>query len=319
MVDVSIGGIPESTTVADDNVVAFPTLMSGGLADLMASASAPGTPHELRHEMTARADFRSQATSRMQPRRLRWRKPLGIAVATGACLITTTTGLAAATGFPQSAARIVDPILNHVDINVTPQTVAPPQVVPGGNKAVTQGSSSKGTADVSRSRSRNTPACSDKSDPSGGDAPNLNATGGSRSCLHQASTAAGGGTSARTPANQDRNLATGFRSGSGQGGAGGADQSTGTGQGTGSNRGGNQGTGSNRGGDQGTGSNRGGNQGTGSNRGRNQGTGSNRGGNKGTGSGRGGKHGTGKGHGSGTGGNGGSGSGHHHHGTTPDG
>ncbi len=105
MVDVSIGGIPESTTVADDNVVAFPTLMSGGLADLMASASAPGTPHELRHEMTARADFRSQATSRMQPRRLRWRKPLGIAVATGACLITTTTGLAAATGFPQSAAR----------------------------------------------------------------------------------------------------------------------------------------------------------------------------------------------------------------------
>jgi hypothetical protein len=90
-----------------DNVLELPNLVTGKLADLIAAASAPGSRRELRGELAARSAFRSEVAFWPRPRHLRWRKPV-VAVATTAGILIGTSSIAAATGWPAPAARVVD-------------------------------------------------------------------------------------------------------------------------------------------------------------------------------------------------------------------
>jgi hypothetical protein len=279
---------------ADDNLVTLPDPSSGRLGDLIASAGGPGQSHELSWEFGARTAFTTESLAWSNGRRRLRSSPAVVAVIAVTSLLVTTTGLAAATGLPGPAARVVDHVLRHIDL-----TIQPPEVASAVAQSPLSGTSNPTSAtsrSTGRVRTGNTVSCSPISlQFNHGPAcampvaqTNSRGRGGTAAASEKASD---GGKTTRSVSIEGQktgrsssatniggslggaigsNHGTG-RGGAGHGGSGG--QSTGSGQGTGSNRGGNKGTGSNRGGNKGTGSNRGGNKGTGSNRGGNKGTG----------------------------------------------
>jgi hypothetical protein len=319
MSNVSLRRLSASDLIAVDNVVTLPDPRSGRLGDLFAAAGAPGQSHELTWEFGARTAFNTQSVAWSHGRRRLRRSPAVVAVAAVTSLLVTTTGLAAATGVPAPAARVVDHVLRHINITIQP---------PGTIAAVAQSPSSSAASPVAvtpgstgQIRSGNSASCALTSHQTNGGSscgpPKAHPDRGGRAGTSSAavSVAVGGRatTSQRSQRQNAGNASSGTQSGGSlgtgrgsnhgtsqgggtrSGGTGG--QSTGTGTGTGSNRGGNKGTGSNRGGNKGTG--RGGRHGTGTKRG----------------TGTGGKNGTGAGNGNGSGTGVGTGPSHHHHGT----
>ncbi len=286
----------------NDNLVTLPDPSSGRLGELIASAGGPGQSHELSWEFGARTAFSTESVAWSNGRQRLRRSPAVVAVVAVTSLLVTTTGLAAATGLPGPAARVVDHVLRHMDLTIQPPEVA--SAVAQSPLSVTSNPNPATSGSAGRVRIGNSASCSSSSHQSNyGSACGFAAAhadsggrGGTTGTSEKASS--GGKTTGpirvegqktgRSSSDTHIGGSIGSKHGTGRGGAGPAGsggQSTGSGQGTGSNRGGNKGTGSNRGGNKGTGSNRGGNKGTGSNRGGNKGTGSNRGGNKGTGTG----------------------------------
>ena len=278
----------------NDNLVTLPDPSSGRLADLIASAGAPGQSYELNWEFGARTAFTTESLAWSDGRRRLHRSPAIVAVIAVASLLVTTTGLAAATGLPGPAARVVDHVLRHIDL-----TIQPPEVASAVGQSPLSGTSNP-TAALSGSKGRvrtgNIASCSSTSQQSNHGTTcaipvahtNSRGRGGTAAASDNASSGGKATRSVRVEGQKagrssgDTHIggslggAIGSNRGTGRGGAGhsgSGGQSTGSGQGTGSNRGGNKGTGSNRGGNKGTGSNRGGNKGTGSNRGGNKGTG----------------------------------------------
>ena len=353
MVSVTNGPLFGNSGFDDLTVVELPNLVEGELADLIAAASAPGSPSELAGEDAARSMF--EAAQAAWPKRRRLRRPAraAVVVASAASLFATTTALAAASDLPAPAQHVVDGAFHQVGINMAPPVPArapvsgatplPPASIATHHKrkgATTHRASGQPAAAVTT----NCPAGSSSGNVTsrtgtlrtGGSAPcaitkptsTRHASSGTtalekyRKLRHEAGATDGQGTQTTGPTtgssgSRGGNQSTGSGSGSGTGGNRGGNQGTGSGSGsgTGGNRGGNQGTGSGSG--SGTGGNRGGNQGTGSGKGGNKGTGSGKGGTgkKGTGTG---KKGTGtgkKGTGTGNGATGGSGKHHRHHGT----
>ncbi len=92
-------------------VVQFPNLSTGSLADLLSAASAPAQPHELTWEHGIRAVFQTERLGWPKARRRIARTSIA-ALAIGTGLIGGSAGLAAATGFPAPAARIVNQIFD---------------------------------------------------------------------------------------------------------------------------------------------------------------------------------------------------------------
>jgi hypothetical protein len=321
MSNVSLPRLSASELIAVDNVVSLPDPRSGILGDLFAAAGAPGQSHELTWEFGARTAFNTQSVAWSHGRRRLRRSPAFVAVAAIASLLVTTTGLAAATGVPAPAARVVDHVLRHINITIQP---------PGTTAAVAQSPSSSAanavaTGSTGQIRSGSSASCALTSHqtnlrPSCGlptSHPDRGGRGGSSRAAGSGPVGGRATTSRRSQSLKTGNASSGTHGGGslstgtgsnhgtsqggGTGGTGG--QSTGTGTGTGSNRGGNKGTGSNRGGNKGTG--RGGRHGTGTKRG----TGTKHG------TGTGGNNGTGAGSGNGSGAGVGTGPSHHHHGT----
>ena len=108
------------------NVVAFPNVVSGPLAELLAAAAGPAQPHELRGELAAGTAFRAASASWPARRRRTVRTPVAVAVGTMASLLVATTGLAAATELPGTAGRSVQGMLGAVGLHVGPPPVAAP-------------------------------------------------------------------------------------------------------------------------------------------------------------------------------------------------
>ena len=268
------------------NVVELPNLVTGHLADLIASAAAPGGRHELRGEQDVRDVFRLEVESAPRVGRQWWRRPAIVVAASAASIMIVSTSLAAATGAPGPVAHIVNRVLGQPGSNpigssntggTNGVSVAP---VIRGDQSVRAGS---GTGQQGRSFV----ACAGNHVNVTGSVA-ASSAGSSRSCARQPESntqKAGQGTTVATGTirSSTQDAATGTRANRGTGTGTGSGTAAGTATGTGTNRGGNRGTGT------GTGTNRGGNRGTGT------GTGTNRGGNRGTGTGtnRGGNRGTG--------------------------
>jgi hypothetical protein len=123
MVDMNFGVSSEDIEGANGTVVELPNLISGKLADFLSNASGPVQQQELTWEHGARTAFRAANVSWPKPQRRLHRSPAVVAIATVASLLVTTTSLAAATGLPAPAARVVDRVLNRVGIPVTPPAV----------------------------------------------------------------------------------------------------------------------------------------------------------------------------------------------------
>ena len=93
------------------SVIDLPHMASPALSELLAAAAAPPLTHELSWEQGARTVFRSEVAR--WPKKVRRRgRTAGVAIAVAATMFAGTTGLAAATGFPRPAARIVDHIFD---------------------------------------------------------------------------------------------------------------------------------------------------------------------------------------------------------------
>ena len=88
-------------------VVELPNLVTGRLADLIASAAAPGGRHELHGEQAVREVFRSEVESAPRVQRQWWRRPAIVVAASAASIMIASTSLAAATGDPGPVAHIV--------------------------------------------------------------------------------------------------------------------------------------------------------------------------------------------------------------------
>ncbi len=284
MVDVNFAMPMESDQMTGGKVVELANLTSGRLADLLSAAAAPAQPHELNWEYGARTAFHSAASSWPKTHRRLLRSPAILAVLTAAGLFATTTSLAAATGLPAPAARVVDRVLSHVGITIQPPGSIQASATRTGASAptpaanlVAPGSSNvrahpAGVVACPGAGSAHSPGSTNQSTGSttSGQCGTPQALAGHQGTVAPLSTATNGvrirwtgaGTGAGT--NRGGNQGTAGGTGTNRGG------NQGTGGGTGTNRGGNQGTGG------GTGTNRGGNQGTGG------GTGTNRGGNQGT-------------------------------------
>jgi len=101
------------------------TFTPGGsrVAALVAAASGPAEPHELRGESEIRAAFRDAMLERPRPihRHPRWGR-LAIAASSMAGLVAGTAGLSAAAVLPPEANHVVAQVLSHVGIDVSPQT-----------------------------------------------------------------------------------------------------------------------------------------------------------------------------------------------------
>ena len=115
MSNVSPLRISASELIAVDNDVTLPDPRSGRLGELFAAAEAPGQSHELTWEFGARTAFNTESLAWSTGRRHLRRSPAVVAVVAVASLLLTTTGLAAATGVPAPAARVVDHVLRHID------------------------------------------------------------------------------------------------------------------------------------------------------------------------------------------------------------
>ena len=322
------GAVPENGTIVD-----LPLVGSAELIDLLTAAAAPVQPHELSWEHGARTVFRSEVTRWPSTRRRGRTAIVGLGMA--AAVLTGSTGLAAATGFPAPAARMVDHMFD-ADPSAVPSAPAPTapalaaarrgrtapvvtSVTPAlPNHSAATGNAAAHTPERTIAGIPTTPGpdaqTSVSDQPAAIPAP-TNGAGGTAGAPAVTSTTSPTVTvtTSNTGGSSDGNAGTG------NGGAGtnrGGNQGTGngaTGTNPGGNRGGNQGTGNgatgtNRGtgrgnsGNGGTGTNRGGNQGTGTG----GGTGTNRGGNRGTGPGKGTRRkGTGRGSAKGGGANGG--------------
>ncbi len=96
----------------------LPGGLSAALSQVLDQARAPAHPKELEGESAVRAMFRAEAAKWAAPRRPRLRRPLVMAGAASATFLLASGGLAAATGFPGPAARIVDQVLRQMGINV---------------------------------------------------------------------------------------------------------------------------------------------------------------------------------------------------------
>ena len=165
MTDVSYRSAADEGRTEDDNVLDFPNTVSGRLADLIDAASAPAQSDELAGESEIRHTFRVEARSwSASPRRhghsRRLRHSAAIAaLATVASLIVGSTGLAAATGTPAPAARVVDAVLRHVRINIQPPGTNPRAPANGNNQPV--GSGDRGAVGPGASTSGHAPALCD--------------------------------------------------------------------------------------------------------------------------------------------------------------
>jgi hypothetical protein len=300
-------------------VVELPNLVTGRLADVIASASANGSPRELDWEQGARSLFRNEAANWHRSRRFRLRSPAVVVMATSASLLIATSGLAAATGFPGPEARVVDQVLKSVDITsqapfATVSTApsgasvvpAPPGVPPANLAAeprpyamrrstcMGQGSGRFGAISTQAAGSSGSPACGDHQSAAVRSGSSVRAGAGRKPGGNQGSaTVVTVGTAGvnQSPL-RGAGTGTGTKRGGGVGTGTGAGMGAVTVTGPGTNRGGNQGTGTGSGTGTvtgtGPGTNRGGNQGTGTGRGKGTGTGTNRGGGRGAGSGSGG-------------------------------
>lgn len=294
MSNVSPRRLSASQLVAagNENVVTLPDPGSGRLGDLFAAAGAPGQTHELSWEFGARTAFSTESMAWSDGRRPLRRSPAVVAVVAITSLLVTSTGLAAATGLPGPAARVVDHVLGHIDL-----TIQPPETASVGAQSQSSGApnpaaatSSAQVGGVSASSCSSTTHQSDFGSTCGLPTAGTNPSDrdGTSATSKGAAVSRKATTTTRSQSQKTGDSSEGTHSGGGHGGATGSNHGTnqgGTGRGS---VGGNKGTGSGTG----TGTNRGGNKGTGSG----TGTGSNRGGNKGTGSNRGGNKGTGSGH-----------------------
>ena len=148
------------------NVVELPNLVTGRLADLIASATVPGERHELRGEEAIREAFRSEVESAPRVQRQWWRRPAIVAAASAASIMIASTSLAAATGVPAPVAHIVDRVLGHagntgtgINPTGTPDTggTSGTSVVP-----VVPGVESAGAGSVAGPQNKNLVTCSGK-------------------------------------------------------------------------------------------------------------------------------------------------------------
>ncbi len=296
-----------------EKVVELPNLVTGKLADVIESASAAGTSRELAGEQDARSAFRSEVALWPKTKRLRWRNPAAVVVASSASLLIATSSLAAATGFPAPAARVVDQVLSQVGITdqfASPGRSAAPSDAP--EMPPTPDSPSAASGSATHPPVVASSACTGHGVRRPMTSSQLNASSPSTPCGHQRTAIGPTGTTRRetgvSPSgNQSAGnlgsagviggIASGAGSvvgsanqgsgnqGSGSGGSTGAGGNQGTSGAPATNQGGNQGTsgatGTNQGGSQATsgstGTNRGGNQGTSGN------TGTKRGGKRGSG------------------------------------
>ena len=303
MAEASTRFLLHSRQASAEKVVELPNLVTGKLRSLIESASAAGTPRELVGEQDARVAFRSEVARWPKTRRFRWRNPAAVVVATSASLLIATSSLAAATGFPAPAARVVDKVLSQVGITDQPAS-------PGGSSAPnvapempsTPGGSPAASGSAIHPHVMTPQACTGHGAGKLLTSSQSNGPGRSGTCGHQQSTIGRPGPTRRGPgaspsgsqgvgnlgsAGVARGTGTGAGSGvgtaepgssnqgSGSGGSPGAGSAQGTSAATGTDQGGAQGTGA------ATGTNRGGNQGTGG------GTGTKRGGKRGSGTSRG--------------------------------
>lgn len=148
----------------NDNLVTLPDPSSGRLADLIASAGAPGQSYELNWEFGARTAFNTESLAWSDGRRRLHRSPAIVAVIAVASLLVTTTGLAAATGLPGPAARVVDHVLRHIDL-----TIQPPEVASAVGQSPLSGTSNPTAApsgSTGRVRTGNIASCSSTSQQS---------------------------------------------------------------------------------------------------------------------------------------------------------
>ncbi len=254
----------------NDNLVTLPDPSSGRLGDLIASASAPGQSHELSWEFGARAAFSTESLAWSEGRQRLRRSPAVVAVVAVASLLVTTTGLAAATGLPGPAARVVDHVLRHIDLTIQPPEVA--SAVAQSPLSTTSNPTPATSGSTGRVRTGNSASCSSSSHQSnhgsacGTPVAHTNPRGRGGRATASENASSGGNTARSTRIEGQKTGRTSsdthiggsigsnhgtVRGGAGPGGSGG--QSTGSGQGTRSNQGGNKGTGSNRGGNKGTG------------------------------------------------------------------
>ncbi len=288
------GAVPENGTIVD-----LPLVGSAELIDLLTAAAAPVQPHELSWEHGARTVFRSEVTRWPSTRRRGRTAIVGLGMA--AAVLTGSTGLAAATGFPAPAARMVDHMFD-ADPSAVPSAPAPTApalaaarrgrtapVVTSVTPALPNHSAATGNA------AAHTPERTIAGIPTT-PGPDAQTSVSDQPAAIPAPTNGAGGTAGAPAVTSTTSptvtVTTSNTGGSSDGNAGTGNGATGTNPG--GNRGGNQGTGNgatgtNRGtgrggsGNGGTGTNRGGNQGTGTG----GGTGTNRGGNRGTGPGKG--------------------------------
>jgi hypothetical protein len=289
-----------------DGVVELPNLVEGRLADLLAAASAPGTPNELRGLERARSLFGSVSTTWPKQHGFRRSTRVAVVAASMVGLFATTSALAAASALPTPVARAVDGALHQIDINVSPAASSPAAVA--NQPAAVTGPLTVAEAKVYRSRAGSVliPHCTlgsaTGSHPGSCGVPSTSSTTGravsssneasnGKASNHEASNDSAALRNykklAQEAAAQGRNEAPASKATTGKHGSGSTTSKSGSGHG--GNRGGNKSTGSGSGSGTGTGhgGNRGGNKSTGSGSGSGTGTGhgGNRGGNKSTGGG----------------------------------
>ncbi len=320
----SVGSGVERVGVDVGTVVDLPHVASERLAELLAAASGPAQLHELSWEYEARTVFRSELARWPKARRRKGRT-VAVAVAVAAGVLTGSTGLAAATGFPAPAARIVD----HMFDSGPAATPTVGSAVPATPKELSQrGHPAQrpttapaafpvhhASVPVCATRAGGTPVAPGSVAASGGPCGNAPVSGPSRSTTSQTQLPdPGSGSPLTTPASASSvgptvTVVTTTTPGppalsaapssspttptmpADGGSSRGSSQPTGTGTGTGTGSGSATGTGT--GSATGTVTGRGGNQGPGSTTGRKKGNGKGHG--KGTVSGRGGNRGTGAG------------------------
>jgi hypothetical protein len=337
MAETNLGTLLEVDPANAGKVVELPNLVTGRLADIIAAASATGSPRELAWEQSARSAFRTEAANWRKTKRFWWRNPAAAVVAS-VSLLFATSGLAAATGFPAPEARVVDQVLKSVDINVQAPGTSGPTAPSGASAVPTLPAAPPATlAAGPRLHAMRRSTCLGQSLGSlGATSYQLNGTSSSFACEHHQPAVVQSGSSTRSGAGGQSGSSQGSSTvgtvgtsgvnqspqrgaGAGVGTKRGTSTGTGTAIGPGTNRGGNRGTSTGTGTGKGTGTgtgpgpgtNRGGNRGTGKGTGTGPGPGTNRGGNRGTGTGTGTGKGTGTGPGPGTnrGGNRGTGTG----------
>ncbi len=323
-------GSPTDPEGSDDGaVIELPPVASAGLVALLEAAAAPAQDHELSWEHGARTLFRSEVARWPRIRHRRGRRAV-VAATVAVGVLAGSTGLAAATGFPAPAARIVDHMFDDRSSIVAPSGTTMPSAGPASGHphrsappAVTGVSASPSTHHVvtppcSPGVRGATPGATSASLPTlpcrGGETPSSVSANGQTP--PPTARAASGPVSSSTPTTSGGDPVISVS------GASGATPSTPTtttsttgpvptttttttttvpsGPGNGTGRGGNRGTGSGSGGKKGTGPgghNPGGPKkthggGHQGSRGGNRGKGTSRGGNQGSGTGRGGSHGS---------------------------